>query len=102
MIVSAPATFDSDAGPGEEQEISLWFLGEGGSVEAPLVSGSIPSGDLQTCVRLNPDDPTEALTNGAQRVYFWKVAGLDANQVSLSFLKPPPRPFRLEPSCHGG
>jgi hypothetical protein len=31
-------------------------------------------------VRLNPEDPTEALTNGAQRVYFWKVAGLEHDE----------------------
>jgi hypothetical protein len=38
-----------------------------------LATTPIPGGDEQTWVRFSPDDPTELVTNGARRVYFWRA-----------------------------
>ena len=56
--------------PGETQEVHVWDLGDEDACE-PVLSGSIPAGDVQTCVRFHPNAPTEFVTNGASRVFFW-------------------------------
>ena len=48
----------------------MWELGDEDACE-PVLSGSIPAGDVQTCVRFHPNAPTEFVTNGASRVFFW-------------------------------
>lgn len=42
-------------------------------LDAPAAVGNVPAGDVQTCVKLNRDDPSEILSNGKQRAYFWKT-----------------------------
>mmetsp|Transcript_33102 Transcript_33102/g.55453 ORF Transcript_33102/g.55453 Transcript_33102/m.55453 type:complete len:898 (-) Transcript_33102:322-3015(-) len=72
VLLSAPATFETEEGTVTEQSIGLWDLSETGSLDAPAAIGSIPAGDVQTCVRFSQEDPSQIVTNGKQRVYFWR------------------------------
>lgn len=47
------------------QVISVWGWEEGGGA---LYSAEIAGGDTQTCVRFNPNDPTELMSNGRTKV----------------------------------
>ncbi len=39
--------------------------------EGPVCACAMPTPDLQTCVRVNPHDTRQLVTNGQDRVVFW-------------------------------
>lgn len=53
----------------QSHELSLWQWAA--SEDAPLASALVPLDDPQTCVRFNPSDTAELVTNGKERVIFW-------------------------------
>lgn len=57
----------------EEQVLAIWdwTADDEGQQQAPLLSQVVPVSDVQTCVRFNPRDPQELVTNGSKQVLFW-------------------------------
>ncbi|GBF88525.1 hypothetical protein Rsub_01240 [Raphidocelis subcapitata] len=84
--LSAPQLAGSDGGATAQQELTIWQLpdagrplqqagGEGGDEPCAqrVASSPVPGHEPQRCVRFNPEDATELVTNGARRVYFWRA-----------------------------
>eukprot|EP00736_Rhodelphis_marinus_P007045 Rmarinus@m.17323 len=69
---------------GEGQTIALWDW-TSDSTE-PLHSAAVTAMDVQTCIRFNPADGHEIVTNGAERVIFWRW-----DQKRFKFYSPPIR-----------
>lgn len=72
LVLLSAASTDSESME-MEQEISLWDLTDEGSLETPVATGSVPAGDVQTCIHFSPEINSEIISNGKQRVYFWKT-----------------------------
>lgn len=66
------------------QEIALWNWGR--SCAEPLVRTRIHTNDVQTWVKFHPEDMSQLLSNGLQRVIFWQLAD---DGVSLKYYSPP-------------
>jgi hypothetical protein len=62
-----PAPGD-ESGP-HQQEIAVWEWTA--DREGPVCACAMPTPDLQTCVRVNPHDTRQLVTNGQDRVVFW-------------------------------
>ncbi|WIA32991.1 hypothetical protein OEZ86_006150 [Tetradesmus obliquus] len=76
------------------QELSLWDLrpltaSPGSSSLQPSATTPIPAGDVQSRICYNPDDPSELLTNGKRRAYFWH-SQLPGSSL-ISYFSPPLR-----------
>ena len=65
MTISSP---DSTTG---QQQLAVWDLSS--PAKTPVTQAVIPVGDAQHWVRFNPADPSELVSNGKQRVYFWTL-----------------------------
>eukprot|EP00899_Mesostigma_viride_P015439 jgi/Mesvir1/23897/Mv10681-RA.1 len=52
------------------QELGVWDIAT--LQDTPIIRGVVPSNDVQVCIRFNPEDCNEIVTNGKQRVYFWR------------------------------
>ena len=70
----------------EQQEVHVWDLGDE-DASSPVLSGLVPAGDVQTCVRFHPNAPTEFVTNGPSRVFFWSSESEDSD--TLRYYSPP-------------
>jgi hypothetical protein len=74
-------------------QLSLWDLrpltGPGSSSLQPSATTPIPAGDVQCRICYNPDDPSELLTNGKRRAYFWRSQLPGSNLIS--YYSPPLR-----------
>ena len=57
---------------GDTQVISVWQWTA--DREGPAHTAEVTAKDTQTCVRFNPSDPHELVTNGAERVIFWNYS----------------------------
>jgi hypothetical protein len=53
----------------------------------PSATTPIPAGDVQTRICYNPDDPSELLSNGKRRAYFWRSQLPGSNLIS--YYSPP-------------
>jgi hypothetical protein len=75
-------------------QLSLWDLrpltaSPGSSSLQPSATTPIPAGDVQARICYNPDDPSELLTNGKRRAYFWR-SQLPGSSL-ISYYSPPLR-----------
>jgi hypothetical protein len=78
-------------------QLSLWDLqplsASTGSSSSnslqPSATTPIPAGDVQSRICYNPDDPSELLTNGKRRAYFWRSQLPGSNLIS--YYSPPLR-----------
>ena len=82
VTVSAPA---GDAEGPTEQEVHVWDLRSGAG--EPVLAGTVPEGDVQTCVRFHPHTTDEIVTNGKQRVFFWSSQAPHSRE--LRYYSPP-------------
>eukprot|EP00201_Polytomella_parva_P001508 CAMPEP_0175075524 /NCGR_PEP_ID=MMETSP0052_2-20121109/22066_1 /TAXON_ID=51329 ORGANISM="Polytomella parva, Strain SAG 63-3" /NCGR_SAMPLE_ID=MMETSP0052_2 /ASSEMBLY_ACC=CAM_ASM_000194 /LENGTH=810 /DNA_ID=CAMNT_0016344255 /DNA_START=338 /DNA_END=2773 /DNA_ORIENTATION=+ len=69
------ATLSADDPVTKEQEVALWsmsdLLNSAAPDVRPIVSTSVPAGDVQTTIRFNMNRMDELISNGKRRVYFW-------------------------------
>ncbi len=66
------------------QEIALWNWSH--SCSEPTVRTRIHTQDVQTWVKFHPEDMSQLLSNGLQRVIFWQLAD---DGASLKYYSPP-------------
>jgi len=81
-------TLSEPEGDGSAQVLAVWDCSLGGSDEpaysAQVTSASGVPAEVQTCVRMDPSNPTQIVSNGASAVIFWSFAdGL------LTYYSPP-------------
>ena len=63
------AVYIATVGAGPQQALSVWEWTL--DSDAPIHTEPITSRDIQHCVRFNPDNPKEIVTNGPARTIFW-------------------------------
>ena len=61
-----------DLAPGPRSEAASPSVAEQ-ALPAPIAASPVPGGEPQRCVRFNPGDALELVTNGKRRAYFWRV-----------------------------
>eukprot|EP00892_Ulva_mutabilis_P006792 jgi/Ulvmu1/4485/UM002_0210.1 len=80
------ATLSKTADEEAQQELSLWDLSSGDNCKN-LITVPIPAGDVQTCVKFNPGNPNELISNGKRRVFFWQSCLPEA--AAFKYYSPP-------------
>lgn len=61
----------------------------------PRTTTAVPAGDHQTCIAFHQQDPTELVTNGPRRVFFWRQQQPPLERT-LSYYSPPVRPTEFQ------
>eukprot|EP01105_Mastigella_eilhardi_P010888 TRINITY_DN251_c0_g1_i11.p1 TRINITY_DN251_c0_g1~~TRINITY_DN251_c0_g1_i11.p1 ORF type:complete len:1005 (+),score=248.37 TRINITY_DN251_c0_g1_i11:979-3993(+) len=59
-----------EPGSSERQDLRIWQW-TNGQQEGPYLTVTVPTADLQTCVRFNTLNEHELISNGEKRVFFW-------------------------------
>ncbi len=72
----------------QPQQVQVWEWGSDSDV--PVATEKVPSSDVQAFVRFSLEDPTQFVSNGPQRVIFWRMDG-----QRLKFYSPP-----VSTKCH--
>lgn len=71
--------------------MAVWDLSDLASPSAtlrPTITTLVPPGDPQLAVKFNVNNPSEFITNGKRRVYFWQLPPRLAGGA-MSFYSPP-------------